>query len=103
MATSEKITITPGKVTEVVEILRTEQIKIKTYKKTLDNELEKVNNAWEGIDAIRYTKRMRDDYALLLEEFNKSLASYIDFLEKVYSEYERFDNEFSEKRINIEV
>ena len=103
MTTLDKIIITPEKVTEVVELLRTEQNKIKTYKKTLENELDKINNAWEGIDAIKYTKKMRDDYAILLEEFNDSLESYINFLEKVYNEYEYFDNKYLEKHINIEV
>lgn len=103
MAALDKIIITSEKVAEVVEVLRTEYNKIKNYKKTLDTELEKVNSAWEGLDAIKYTKKMRDDYAILLEEFSESLETYIIFLEKVYGEYEHFDNEYLEKHINIEV
>ncbi len=98
---ADKIVITQANVANVVSELRAEQEKIGSYKSNLETELDNINKAWEGADATKYTQKMRDDYNVLLEAFNESLASYINFLEKVYGEYEQFDNEYAGKTIEV--
>lgn len=44
---------------------------------------------------------MQDNYKKPLEDFNDSLKSYIDYLEKVFSEYESMDNSFAERKLEI--
>lgn len=98
---ADKIVITQANVANVVSELRAEQTNIGNYKSNIETELDNINKAWEGADAIKYTQKMRDDYAVLLEAFNESLESYINFLDKVYGEYERFDNEYAGKSIEV--
>ncbi len=98
---ADKIVITQANVAKVASELRAEQTNLETYKSNIETELDNINQAWQGADATKYTQKMRDDYAVLLEEFNKSLESYINFLEKVYGEYERFDNEYAGKTIEV--
>ena len=98
---ADKIVITQASVANVVSELRAEQEKISSYKGSLDTELDNINKAWEGADATKYTQKMKDDYSVLLEAFVESLTSYINFLEKVYGEYEQFDNEYAGKSIEV--
>jgi hypothetical protein len=44
---------------------------------------------------------MNDDYKVLLDEFNTSLQSYIDFLSEVYSEYKKVDEKFAAESIEV--
>ena len=101
MASSERIVITSSNVNKVVSGLKTEQEKITGYITNLDTELGKVNEAWKGADAIKYTEKMKDDYSVLLTNLNECLGTHIEFLSKVYSEYERIDNEFTGKTIEV--
>ena len=101
MASSDKIVITSSNISKVVSQLKTEQEKIVGYISNLDTELGKINTAWKGADAIKYTEKMKDDYSVLLTNLNDSLNSYIEFLSKVFSEYERVDNEFVGKTIEV--
>lgn len=98
---ADKIVITQANVANVVSELRAEQANLENYKTNIETELDNINKVWEGADAIKYTQKMRDDYAVLLESFNESLESYINFLEKVYGEYEKFDNEYAGKSIEV--
>lgn len=97
----DKIAISAEMVKSIVTKLREDQEKIIGYKETLCTELDAINKAWEGADATLYTDKMRDDYSLLLEEFGKCLESYIDFLDKVYDEYKKFDAEYAGKTIEV--
>ena len=98
---SEKIVITNSSVASVVSTLRQEFDSIKSCISTLDNELGSINKAWEGAAATKYTEKMKDDYAVLLQELVNTLQSFSDFLSKVFSEYEKFDNEFAGKTIEV--
>ena len=97
----DKIAISAEMVKSIVTKLREDQEKIIGYKETLCTVLDAINKAWEGADATLYTDKMRDDYSLLLEEFGKCLESYIDFLDKVYDEYKKFDAEYAGKTIEV--
>ena len=44
---------------------------------------------------------MQDNYKKPLQEFNDSLKSYIDYLAKVFLEYESMDNSFVERKLEI--
>ena len=98
---AESIGITKSSVDSIVSNLQTEQEKISGYMKTLDTELGSVNQAWQGADATKYTEKMRDDYKVLLKEFNDSLQSYIDYLSGVFGEYQKLDEKFVDTKIEV--
>ena len=68
---------------------------------SIDSELGKVNEAWEGSNSTLFTKKMRDDYSVLLNALNESLDSYISYLKGVYKEYDTLDKEFSSRSIEV--
>ncbi len=98
---AEKIGITKSAVDGIVSELQGEKEKIDGYVTSLDKELESINTAWQGSDATKYTAKMKDDYKVLLTEFNTSLQSYIDFLSGVYGEYEKLDEKFVADKIEV--
>ena len=95
------IVITKSEVDSIVADLQAEKDKISGYVRTLANEVSYINNAWKGVDATLYMSKMNDDYGVLLSDFNKCLQTYITYLEKVYSEYEKLDNTYASKTIGV--
>lgn len=98
---ADKIGITKASVDNIVSELQGEKEKITNYITKLDNELGNINQAWQGADATKYTTKMRDDYKASLNEFNKSLQSYIDYLSGVFGEYQKLDEKFIAESIEV--
>ncbi len=98
---SDRIVVTASGISNVVSELKAEQSNIKGYISSLDTELGNINKAWQGADATKYTEKMKDDYKVLLTSINESFDSYIEFLSKVYGEYEKLDSEFAGKSIEV--
>ena len=101
MIMASKIEITKAEVDKIVAELNAEKTNIDGDGKKLNSELEAINKAWEGTDAVAYTAKMKDDYGFLLEKFSESLQSYADFLGGVYGEYEKLDNTYVSKTIEV--
>ena len=98
---ADKIVVTKSSIDSIVSELQNEQSNITSYNTKLDNELGNVNQAWKGADATKYTEKMQDDYKVLLKEFNDSLQTYIDYLSKVFNEYQTLDDKFVSERIDV--
>ena len=98
---ADRIVVTQSGITSVVKELQEEQKNIGDYIKSIDTELGNINKAWEGADAIKYTEKMKDDYQVLLTDYNECLQSYIDFLEEVPSKYDELNNEYQGKTIEV--
>ena len=98
---SDKIVITSSNVTSVASSLREEFENINGYISTLDKELGSINDAWKGAAATKYTEKMKDDYAVILTSLVEVLNSFADFLSKVFQEYEKVDNEYKGKTIEV--
>lgn len=98
---SDKIVITSSNVSSIVSSLRGEFDNISGYITTLDKELASINEAWKGAAAVEYTKKMKDDYAVILASLVEVLNSFADFLSKVFQEYETVDNEYKGKTIEV--
>ncbi len=97
----EDILIRKEPVNNISKELTEEFNNINGYIKKIDDSLEKVELTWKGKDAEEYIKKMQDNYKKPLEDFNDSLKSYIDYLEKVFGEYESMDNSFVERKLEI--
>ncbi len=98
---ADKIGITKAGIDSIVSELNSDHGDIDGYSTTLNKELEFINEKWTGTDATKYTAKMKDDYAVLLKEFNESFQSYIDFLGGVFGEYKRVDDEQAAKEIGV--
>ena len=98
---AEKIVVTGSDINSIVSELKGEQSNITGYISKLDSELGNINQAWKGADATKYTEKMRDDYKVLLKEFNESLQTHIDYLSKVFNEYQTLDEKFAAERIDV--
>lgn len=97
-----KVIITKGTLdSEVISVLQQEKDNITNYINELDQELGAINEAWRGADATKYISKMKDDYSVLLNNLNECLQSYIDYLNNVYPQYENFDNEYTDRRIDF--
>jgi len=96
-----KIEISNENVKAIVKSLQTEHDNISTYITELNKELTNIESAWEGADATKYISKMRDDYAILLKLYNESYQTYLDFLDGVYDEYKKKDDEYKGKTIEV--
>lgn len=99
--TEEDILIRKEPVNNISKELTEEFNNINNYIKKIDDSLEKVELTWKGKDAEEYVKKMQDNYKKSLQDFNDSLKTYIDYLEKVFIEYESMDNLFVERKLEI--
>jgi len=97
----EEILIKKDAVDNITKELTGEYNNINNYIKSIDDSLEKVELTWRGKDAEEYVKKMKDNYKKPLQDFNDSLKSYIDYLENFFKEYERMDNSFFERKLEI--
>lgn len=95
---AEKICVS-SKLQDIANKMKGYSEEISTYENNLGTELDSINESWQGADATAYTKKMRDDYAVLLKGFIDSLDSYVEFLSHVYEKYEEFDNNREEIEI----
>ena len=98
---AEEILIKKDAVDNISKELTEEYNNINDYIKKIDDSLEKVKLTWRGKDSEEYVKKMKDNYKKPLQEFNDSLKSYIDYLAKVFLEYESMDNSFVERKLEI--
>ena len=98
---ASKIGITKGDVDNIVRELSEEKENIEKYITKLDTELGNINDAWKGLDATKYTLKMRQDYKATLESYVTSYQSYIDFLSSVYDAYKNLDDKFAGEKIEV--
>ena len=98
---ADKIVVTKSGIDTVVSDLQEQKDYITTYIGKLDTELGNINENWKGSDATKYTSKMKDDYKVLLTEFNTSLQSYIDYLSGVFEEYKRVDETAAAENIEV--
>ena len=96
-----EIIATKSGIDEIIDMLESEKKNISGYIESIDSELGKVNEAWEGSNSTLFTKKMRDDYSVLLNALNESLDSYISYLKGVYKEYDTLDKEFASRSIEV--
>ena len=97
----DNIAISKEGILKIVENLQMQKDNIDKYASSLKTSVDSINNAWKGADATLYMSKMNDDYSILLSDFTKCLQSYIDFLNQVFSEYEKHDNEYESKAIEV--
>jgi len=98
---AEKIESNKSGIDTIVNELQEQKDDIATYMTKLDKELENINEAWKGSDAVLYTSKMKDDYKVLLTEFNTSFQSYIDYLSGVFEEYKKVDEKMASEKIEV--
>ena len=96
-----KVGYTASNIESIVTALKDEKDNLDTYVKSLDTELEKVNDAWKGADATKYTLKMREDYKESLNSFINSFDSYIEFLSDVAEQYKSLDDRFAAQKIEV--
>ena len=96
-----KIVVSSEGLTKLSNELENEKDSITDYIKSLNNELDQINNSWEGADATKYLAKMKDDYSYLLEEYKDCVESYADYLAKVFAEYEKVDNKYQGMKIEV--
>jgi len=63
--------------------------------------IDSINTIWEGSDALKYIKEMKEKYIVGLEEMKNVLDEYGDYLTKVTETYSSVDEVFSTKNIDV--
>ena len=71
--------------------------------KQLNQIVIKLKESWNGTDAEKYIKVLEEDFIPKLSKFNKNLQNQGDYLIKIPSIYETFDNYFSNLNKNGEI
>ena len=96
-----KVGYTASSVESIVSSLKDEKENLEDYVKSLGTELDKVNEAWKGADATKYTLKMREDYTASLNSYITSFDSYIEFLSDVPEQYKSLDDDFAGRKIEV--
>ena len=96
-----KVGYTASSIDSIVTSLKDEKDNLDTYVKSLDTELEKINDSWKGADATKYTLKMREDYKESLSSFITSFDSYIEFLSDVPEQYKSLDEKYAAQKIEV--
>jgi uncharacterized protein YukE len=96
-----KVGYTESEVKSIVAKLEEEKTNLDGYTKKLNTELDKINEAWEGADATKYTLKMREDYSESLNNYINSFNSYIEFLSDVPAQYKSLDDKFAADKIEV--
>ena len=97
----ENIAISNSKVKSIVSMLREEKENIDGFLSSLNVEVDNINVAWQGQDALAYINKMKNDYNVLIDDFNKCLDTYIEFLNGVFNEYDTFNDEYLSRKIEV--
>lgn len=63
--------------------------------------IDSINTAWSGNDATKYINTMKEKYVPQMEELQKILQQYGDYLKNVSSAYTILDDVFASKRIDV--
>ena len=98
---ASKIGVSKANIDSIVKELETEKDNLTSYISKLDTELSNINDTWKGVDATKYTGKMRQDYKESLESFVKCFQTYIDFFSGVYEEYKYLDDKFAAEKIEV--
>ena len=96
-----KVGYTASNIASIVSALKEEKENLEDYVKSLGTELDKINEAWKGADATKYTLKMREDYSASLSSYTTSYDSYIEFLSDVPEQYKSLDEEFAGRKIEV--
>jgi len=81
-------------ITEQAEVFDTN---IKAFEAAID----KIDQVWEGSDALKTIKILRDTYVPNLNELAGILKDYGKYLEQVPGVYTELDTIFTNKRIDV--
>ncbi len=81
---------------------------IKSYSAEFDRSIKKfthiideINDAWDGIDALKYINTMKDKYIRELESTKATIDEYGMYLSKVGDVYQSVDEAFASKNIDV--
>lgn len=96
-----KVGYTEANINSIVTKLEEEKSNLDSYSKKLNTELDKINEAWKGADATKYTLKMREDYSESLNNYINSFNSYIEFLTDVPAQYKSLDEKFAADKIEV--
>ena len=96
-----KIEVTKSSLDQIISDLQAERTNINSFMTKLDNELSDINQAWQGADATKYTRIMKQEYNKTIKELNECYQSYIDFLSGVFNEYKKVDDKFASDKIEV--
>ena len=96
-----KIEVTKSSLDQIISDLQAEKTNINTFMSKLDTELGDINQAWQGADATKYTRIMKQEYNKTMKELNECYQSYIDFLSGVFNEYKKVDDKFVNDKIEV--
>lgn len=96
-----KIAIAKDSVSTIANEFNNEAITLNDMVKLLDEEVNAIDNAWSGADAVNYLKNMRDNFKSAMTAFSEAMNDHSAFLTKVPAEYENVDEEFRNRVIEV--
>ena len=69
--------------------------------KKLNNVIDKINVSWSGSDSLKYINAMKLSYLPQLKKHSNEIMRYGNYLKSVPSKYDKVDEMFSSKEIDI--
>lgn len=69
--------------------------------KSIESNIEKVLNIWDGEDSKKYTKEVLDKYIPILNELAIVIRKNGTYLKLVDKTYNKLDSEFSEQELKF--
>ncbi len=69
--------------------------------KKIDTLINEINLIWDGLDALEYIKKMRDECCVFLGKTQKATVDFGNYLAKIPDVYSTLDEVFSSKNIEV--
>lgn len=69
--------------------------------KKLENIINNINVAWDGVEALKYVNLLKENYIVKLNELADDLQKYGEYLINVSKVYDLLDETFASKNINV--
>ena len=70
-------------------------------KSQINTLMDGINEAWKGIDAMKYIEAIRINYIKELENLSECLNDCSEYLAKVPESYNKVDEQFASQKINV--
>lgn len=96
-----KIIVNSEEIKSISTNLKNSATFLEEKKGQINTLMEGINEAWKGMDAMKYIEAIRINYIKELESLSECLNDCSDYLAKVPEAYNKIDEQFASQKINV--
>lgn len=95
------IEVNPNTIKKLSRLLENQSEEINTQIKSLNSVIEKIDSAWQGVDAKKLIQTITDEDLTKYNEMKSKTDEYIIYLTKAMEYYDTLDDTFKSMTIDV--